>query len=110
MLLFIKSLEDARTSQKDNVLLLEINTSVYEYLYSAMSVFVIFLGDRGKYYLKLNNNNAEHFLSIINHFIANKSKFRALNSKKRLVILQAILYGLIKKKHLKVTSAHLKRS
>lgn len=83
---------------------------MYEYLYSAMSVFIMFLGDRGKYYLKLNNNNAENFLSIINHFVVNKSRFRSLDTKKRLVILQVILFGLIRKKHLKVTSAHLKRS
>lgn len=75
-----------------------------------MSVFILYLGDRGKYYLKLNNANAELLLSVLNHFVSNKKKFRTLSSKKRLVILQIVLVGLIRKKHLKVTSAHLKRS
>lgn len=75
-----------------------------------MSMFIMYLGDRGKYYLKLNNSIAEMFMSIIHHFIANKSRFRMLNSKKRLVIFQVLLVGLLRKKHLKVSSAHLKRS
>ncbi len=39
-----------------------------------------------------------------------KAMFRSADSKKRFVMLQVILVGLIRKKYLKVTSSHLKRS
>ncbi len=110
MLLFIKSLEDIKAEQKQNVLLLEINSLVYEYLYQSMSVFIMYLSDKGKLYLKLTNYNADQFMNVIYHFVSNKATFKSLSSKKRLVTLQTILVGLIRRKYIKVTITHLKRS
>jgi len=70
----------------------------------------MYITDRGKLYLRLTTVNADAFIFIIQHFVSNKNIFRALQSKKRLVVLQAILAGLIRKKFLKITSTHLKRS
>jgi hypothetical protein len=82
----------------------------FEYLYQSLSVFITYLADRGKLYLRLTAANADVFIFIIEHFVANKNIFRILPSKKRLVVLQAILVGLIRKKIIKITSTHLKRS
>jgi hypothetical protein len=49
-------------------------------------------------------------MNVVGHFIATKAIFRSLLSKKRLVVLQVILVGLIRKKYIKVASTHLKRS
>jgi len=73
-------------------------------------VFIIYLADRGKSYLRLTTINADAFIFIIQHFVSNKNIFRSLQSKKRFVVLQAILVCLIRKKFIKITSTHLKRS
>lgn len=70
----------------------------------------MYLADRGKYYLKLNNENLECFIRVVENFVTMRDRFKVLPSKKRLVILQAILVVLVKKKCLKLGSAHLKRS
>jgi hypothetical protein len=66
--------------------------------------------DKGKTYLKLTNQNTEQFINVIVHFVANKAIFRALPSKKRLVPLQLIMVGLIRRKNIKISIGHLKRS
>ena len=78
MLMFLKTLEEIKAEQKQNVLLLEINTLVWEYLYQSMSMFLMYMSDKGKIYLKLTNTSAEQFINAINHFVANKAIFRAL--------------------------------
>lgn len=110
ILMFLKSLEEIKVEQKQNVLLLEINTLVWEYLYQSMSMYLMYMSDRGKIYLKLTNTNAEQFINIINHFVANKAVFKEISCKKRLVPLQAILIGLVRRKYIKLAASHMKRS
>lgn len=47
---------------------------------------------------------------LVEDFVSMRDRFKGLESKRRLVILQAILVVLVKKKCLKLASAHLKRS
>ena len=73
-------------------------------------MFLMYMSEKGKIYLKLTNTSAEQFINVINHFVANKAIFRSLPSKKRLVPLQTILVGLVRRKYIKLTASHLKRS
>ncbi len=109
MLKMIQLLEETKYND-EKILLLEIDPLVYEYVYMAMSMFVMYLGNNGKYFLKLTNSNADSMMNIITHFVNNKAKFKKFSSKKRLVVLQLILVGLVRRKSLKVGMTHLKRS
>lgn len=78
MLFFINTLEEIKAQQKQTVLLLELSPLIHLYLYQSLSVFITYLTDKGKLYLKLTANNSEQFMQIITHFVANKNKFKGL--------------------------------